>query len=111
MLLGSKPMSGAKRILTALLTVSVVLLSTPVMALDTNAADGETATSYSPYVMAYDSLDVEDHSGYSTEYIFGMTKGIMRSTMVPALKPVMLLFTVPLDLVFLPFAAIGGFFR
>ena len=64
------------------------------------------------YVMAArDSVDLESHGGYSTEYIFGMTKGVMRSTLVPALKPVVLLFTVPLDIAFLPFAAIGGFFR
>ncbi|MDG2051000.1 MAG: hypothetical protein P8M78_12630 [Myxococcota bacterium] len=64
------------------------------------------------YVLAArDSVDLESHGGYSTEYIFGMTKGVMRSTLVPALKPVVLLFTIPLDLAFLPFAAIGGFFR
>jgi hypothetical protein len=83
----------------------------PAMALEPTPSDGDSTATHSPYVMAYDSLDVESHDGYSSEYIFGMTKGIMRSTMVPALKPVILLFTVPLDLVFLPFAAIGGFFR
>lgn len=62
------------------------------------------------YMMARDTLELEDRSGYSGEYIFGMTKGIMRSTLTPALKPVVLLLTVPLDLVFLPFAAIAGFF-
>lgn len=66
----------------------------------------------SDYVLAArDTVDVEDHGGYTGEYIFGMTKGVMRSTLTPALKPVVLLLTVPLDLVFLPFAAIGGFFR
>ena len=64
------------------------------------------------YVMAArDTVDLESHGGYSSEYIFGMTKGVMRSTLVPALKPVVLLFTIPLDIAFLPFAAIGGFFR
>jgi len=65
---------------------------------------------YSPYVMAYDKLDVEDRQGYNSEYIFGMTKGIMKSTLVPALKPFFAIFTIPLDLAFLPFAAIIGFF-
>ncbi len=65
---------------------------------------------YSPYVMAYDKLDVEDRQGYNSEYIFGMTKGIMQSTLVPALKPVLAIFTIPLDIAFLPFAAIIGFF-
>jgi len=76
-------------------------------------AEGEDAQV--PYVLAQtqnrDNLDMEEHGGYSTEYIFGMTKGLMRSTLEPALKPVVMLLTVPLDIVFLPFAAIGGFFR
>ena len=62
-------------------------------------------------LVARDTADLEDHGGYTGEYIFGMTKGVMRSTLTPALKPVVLLLTVPLDIVFLPFAAIGGFFR
>ena len=40
-----------------------------------------------------------------------MTKGVMNSTLEPALKPVVLVLTVPLDIAFLPFAAIGGLFR
>lgn len=72
--------------------------------------EAEQVQTYSPYVMAYDKLDVEDRQGYNSEYIFGMTKGIMKSTLVPALKPFFLIFTVPLDLAFLPFAAIAGFF-
>ncbi len=63
------------------------------------------------YVLAADSLNLEDNQGYSSEYIFGMTKGVMNSTLEPAFKPVVLLLTVPLDIAFLPFAAIGGFFR
>ncbi len=63
------------------------------------------------HVLAADSLNLEDNQGYSTEYIFGMTKGVMNSTLEPALKPVVLILTVPLDIAFLPFAAIGGFFR
>lgn len=64
------------------------------------------------YVMAArDTLEVEEHGGYTSEYIFGMSKAIMRSTLTPALKPAVLLLTVPLDIVFLPFAAIGGFLR
>ena len=63
------------------------------------------------HVLAADSLNLEDNQGYSTEYIFGMTKGVMNSTLEPALKPAVLVLTVPLDIVFLPFAAIGGFFR
>jgi hypothetical protein len=39
-----------------------------------------------------------------------MTKGVANSTMTPAFKPLVFLLTVPLDIVLLPFAAIGGFF-
>ena len=59
----------------------------------------------------YDGLDLEEHSGYTSEYIFGFSKGVVRSTLSPAVKPVLLLVTVPVDLALLPFAAIGGFLR
>ncbi len=52
----------------------------------------------------------EEHDLYTTDYLFGMTRGVAGSTMVPALKVPLFLFTIPLDLVFLPFEAIGGFF-
>jgi hypothetical protein len=55
------------------------------------------------------AIDMRDE-GYNSSYMFGMTKGLAASTMVPALKPVFMILTIPLDLVFLPFAAIGGFF-
>jgi hypothetical protein len=54
-------------------------------------------------------VDMRD-DGYNSEYIFGLTKGIASSTVHPAIKPICFVLTVPLDLVFLPFAAIGGFF-
>ncbi len=77
---------------------------------DSTSVVEQPVQTYSPYVMAYDKLDVEDRQGYNSEYIFGMTKGIMKSTLVPALKPVLAIFTIPLDIAFLPFAAIIGFF-
>ena len=61
-----------------------------------------------PFILAQDALNLEEKQGYTTEYIFGLSKGTMRSTLVPALKPFVLIFTVPLDLAFLPFAAIAG---
>jgi len=76
-----------------------------------HAYDDEARGLPSGVLAAKDSLELETHGGYSSEYIFGMTKGIMRSTLTPALKPVVLVLTVPLDIAFLPFAAIGGFFR
>lgn len=61
--------------------------------------------------MAQDKLDLESHKGFSDEYIFGLSKGVMHSTLQPAFKPAVLILTVPLDIVFLPFAAIGGLIR
>ena len=55
------------------------------------------------------ALDMRD-DGYNTDLIFSMTKGVAASTMIPAIKPFFVLLTLPLDLAFLPFAAIGGFF-
>jgi hypothetical protein len=98
--------------LVAMIVMTMSLMGAPVLALDASPSESRSGMSApSPYVMAYDSLDLEDHQGYSSEYIFGLTKGVMRSTMVGALKPMVLLLTVPLDIAFLPFAAIGGFFR
>lgn len=58
-----------------------------------------------------DSLELEDpRPGWTSEYVFGMSKGVMNSTLEPALKPAVMLLTVPLDLALLPFSAIAGFF-
>jgi len=62
-----------------------------------------------PAVEVTSALDMRDDA-YNSDYVFGMTKGIANSTMVPAVKPLFFLITIPLDIVFLPFAAIGGFF-
>jgi|LWDU01.1.fsa_nt_gi hypothetical protein len=63
------------------------------------------------YAMAQDTLDLEAPGGYTNEYVFGMTKAVMRSTLAPAVKPMALIFTIPLDLATLPFAVVGGLFR
>jgi hypothetical protein len=39
-----------------------------------------------------------------------MTRGVADSTIHPAVKAPLFLFTIPLDIVLLPFAAIGGAF-
>lgn len=52
----------------------------------------------------------EEGAGYNASYIFGMTRGVAASTMVPAAKVPLFVLTVPLDIVLLPFAVIGGFF-
>jgi len=58
----------------------------------------------------YRSAPVEEVSWYNGSYIFGMTRSVAQSTIVPAGKAPLFLLTVPLDLVLLPFAAIGGLF-
>ena len=56
------------------------------------------------------AVQLEERQGYNSDYIFGMSRGLANSTMTPALKPLFFVFTIPLDIAFLPFAAIGGFF-
>ena len=52
----------------------------------------------------------QERQFYNSDYLFGITRALVNSTIVPAGKAPLFLFTVPLDIVFLPFAAIGGFF-
>jgi hypothetical protein len=47
---------------------------------------------------------------YNNSYLFGMTRGVTNSTIHPAAQMPLLILTIPLDIVFLPFAAIAGFF-
>jgi hypothetical protein len=58
----------------------------------------------------YQPAPVQEKSWYNDSYIFGMTRGVAESTMHPAAKVPLFVLTVPLDLVFLPFAALGGMF-
>jgi hypothetical protein len=58
----------------------------------------------------YQPVPAEEPGWYNSSYIFGMTRSVAGSTMVPAAKVPLFVLTVPLDIVFLPFAAIGGLF-
>ena len=58
----------------------------------------------------YSPREPEAKPWYNNSYIFGMTRGVTGSTLHPAAKLPLLVLTVPLDLVLLPFAAIGGLF-
>ena len=58
----------------------------------------------------YQPREPEPKSWYNSGYAFGMTRGIAGSTVHPAVKAPIFLVTLPLDLVFLPFALIGGMF-
>ena len=95
------------RVVCAAALCALLLLSP---SLASSSDDGSGATG-APHAVAADSLDLEDHGSYRGEYVFGMTKAVMRSTLTPAIKPLALIFTIPLDLVTLPFAVVGGFLR
>lgn len=58
----------------------------------------------------YQPVPPQEESWYETGYLFAMTRGVANSTIVPAAKAPLYILTVPLDLVTLPFAAIGGLF-
>lgn len=52
----------------------------------------------------------QDTGGYNSDYLFALTRGLANSTMHPAGKVPLFIFTLPLDVAFSPFAAIAGLF-
>lgn len=58
----------------------------------------------------YEPAPVEEKGFYNSGYIFSLTRGVAGSTLHPAAKAPMFLFTVPLDIVLLPATLIGGLF-
>lgn len=58
----------------------------------------------------YQPVPPPEKGWYNDSYIFAATRGVADSTLVPAAKAPLFLLTVPLDLVLLPFATIGGLF-
>lgn len=58
----------------------------------------------------YKPVPPTEPSWYNSGYMFALTRGVADSTMHPAAKAPLFIFTVPLDLAFLPVAAIGGLF-
>jgi hypothetical protein len=58
----------------------------------------------------YQPVPPQPKSWYNNSYLFAMTRGVANSTLDPAAQAPLFLLTVPLDLVLLPFAAIGGLF-
>ena len=58
----------------------------------------------------YQPVPPEEESWYNAGYIFALTGSVARSTLAPAAKAPLFVLTVPLDIVLLPFAAIGGLF-
>ncbi len=47
---------------------------------------------------------------YNSDYLFGLSRRVASGGAIPAVRPILFVFTIPLDLVLLPFAAIGGLF-
>jgi hypothetical protein len=125
---GDSPMEKRSRFArTALaLGAALALAALPIPSLALGDADGAVAqprntgetlssgewlplASASAYAMA-NPEPLEDRSGYDSSYLFAMTRGVSGSTLITALKPPLFLFTIPLDIVLLPFSAIAGFF-
>ena len=63
-----------------------------------------------PLEPRYQPLEPEEKSWYNGSYIFGLSRSLASSTIVPAAKAPLFVLTVPLDIAFLPFALIGGMF-
>lgn len=76
-------------------------------AIEVAQAEGTPARELEP---RYTPVPPEEPGWYNASYIFGMTRSVAASTMIPAAKVPLFVLTVPLDIVFLPFAAIGGLF-
>lgn len=58
----------------------------------------------------YRPREPEPPEAYNDDYFFAMTRGVAESPIHPAGKVALYVFSVPIDLVLLPFAAIGGLF-
>ena len=58
----------------------------------------------------YQPREPQPKPWYNSNLLFGMTRGVANSTIHPAAQVPLMVLTIPLDIVFLPFAAIGGFF-
>jgi len=56
------------------------------------------------------SPQMQDRSGYNSRYIFSMTKAVADAPWSTAVKPPVMLFTIPVDLILLPITLIAGFF-
>jgi hypothetical protein len=56
------------------------------------------------------AVNVEDHQGYNSEYLFSFTRGVVDSTMATPVKSALFLITIPVDIVLLPVTALVGIF-
>jgi hypothetical protein len=86
----------------ALCTLLLFTLAAPAF-----AADGDTA----PLEPTHRPMPPPEKPIYTTDYLFAVTRSVTSSTLVPAARVPLFLFTVPIDLAFLPIEAIAGFPR
>lgn len=95
-----------RRFLVVAFAMLLTSASLPGLAVAQSEAAGSTAgqTSLVDYEQA------QDTGVYNTDYLFALSRGLGDSSLHPAAKVPLFIFTVPLDLALLPFAAIGGFF-
>jgi hypothetical protein len=106
--------SRLRRTAAAALVVLLSVTAAPVV--HANPADApvvvaqEQGTVQGELRPRYEPVQPEPKSSYNNQYLFGMTRGVAQSTIHPAAKVPLFVLTIPLDIVFLPFAAIGGFF-
>lgn len=98
---------GALPVVPAAATPSGLPETAPAAAPETQLALAAPAAA--PLALA-ELEQAQDASGYNSEYIFALTRGLADSSMHPAGKVPLFIFTLPLDVVFLPFAAIAGLF-
>ncbi len=82
-------------------------LAAPDRALAVAQAQGTEPRELQP---RYEPAPPEEKSSYNATYLFGLTRSVAYMPWSPAAKTPLFLFTLPLDLVLLPFAAVGGLF-
>lgn len=119
------------RSLSGALAVAMVLVGLFVVMIGGAAAPASAEAESAPIVLAQDGgteprelepayappppgepgpYNEAEGQGYNSDYLFGITRSIAGTTIIPAGKVPLFLLSVPLDIVLLPFAAIGGFF-
>jgi hypothetical protein len=76
---------------------------TTVVAQAEGTRDGELEPRYQP-------REPEPPEAYNDDYLFAMTRGVADAPIAPAGKVALYVLTVPVDIVLLPFALIGGLF-
>lgn len=83
--------------------VLVALLVAFAASADDESGSGTLKPTYEPRPPAEKEI-------YTTDYLFAITRSVSESTLVPAAKVPLYIFTIPLDVAFLPIEAIAGFF-